>query len=206
MKIFAASAVAALMALSAAPAFAENRITLGYQDVSVDGLGGLDGVGFRQFGRFGNVETNWDAFAADTPFGTLFLSDADLSWKWRGLVGPKVKVVSASIDRVGESATYAGLTFGRQIGDLRLGADVLSEVGDFGDNNIYAVRAEYAATPQLTVLGEVGYSDLVDSTYGQIEAIYDLNSRFYVHGEFTSASVAGLADGNTAFVGVGLRF
>lgn len=198
--------LAAGIGMAALPAFAENRLSLGYQDVSIDGLGSLDGVGFRQFSRGKNFESNWDGFLADTDFGTLFLSDADLSWKWRGIVGPKVKVVSASIDRVGDSATYAGVTFGRQVGELRLGADVLSDVENFGDNNLYAARAEYAATPKLTLLGEVGYSDLADATYGQVEAIYDLNSRFYVHGEYTSASVQGLADGDTAFVGLGLRF
>lgn len=202
------SAVVALAALSAVPAAAESRVALGYQNVSVDGAGDQDGLGLRYVGSYaGTVDTSIDVFSTDVDGTNLTTTYADVSYKYRGLIGPKLAFASIDVEGAGDvTATYAGIAVGTTAGNYTLNADVISDVDNFGDSYIYSADVAYDVSPKMTLTAEAGYEDAAESAYFELGAMYDVTDRVYVQGEITNTNVDGAPDLNAAFVGVGLKF
>lgn len=207
MKIQALLA-AALLTTAAVPAFAESEVSLGYQHYTADALDESEnGVGLRYSGDYANgVEANLDIYTGSDDGVDVLAYEADLSWKWQDLIGPKVSHYAVSVDGLGVDTTYAGVTVGKEFGAFSLGADALTNIRGIDDSQIYAVRAGWAATDALELSAEIRHETFADTTVGTIGAKYDVRENVFVQGEYTSGQTIGFEDGDAAFVGVGFRF
>lgn len=198
---------AALLAATALPAFAESEISLGYQHYSADSAGRADGAGLRYSGDYANgIEANLDLYTAEISGVELTLTDADLSWKWRDVVGPKVAHYALSADGLGVDTTYAGLTVGMDVGGFTLGADALTNVRGLDDSQVYAVRAGWKGLSPLKMTAEVRHETSSDTTIGTLGAKYDVRQDVFLESEYSTGETFGSFEADAAYVGVGFRF
>lgn len=204
--------LAALLATSALPAFAETTVSTGYETETFT-VGGVDstyeGLKTSLAGNYDSgLHYDLDLHSGDIEGVTAKGAELHMGYLFKGLVGPAVTHEMVKIGDASDTRTLAGIEGAYALGDaISLNGSLVSDVDAFGDDITLKLGADYAFGNGLVATGSWEHERIGGENADVLEAglRYGIGNNAFVDGS-VSYGEAGAVDSTAVKAGIGFSF